>query len=85
MPSLYVHHFGGYSKTRYKKLVTHVESHASAMSLLESGEQRYIKVINNYNNTSRCNPAESVTCVTASIIIVQLDVHFGQSSSAYLC
>ena len=57
------------------------------MSLLESGEQRYIKVINNnnYNNTSRCNPAESVTCVTASIIIVQLDVHFGQSSSAYLC
>ena len=55
------------------------------MSLLESGEQRYIKVINNYNNTSRCNPAESVTCVIASIIIVQLDVHFGQSSSAYLC
>ena len=27
-----------YSKTRYKKLVTHVESHASAVSLLESGE-----------------------------------------------
>ena len=25
-------------KTRYKKLVTHVESHASAVSLLESGE-----------------------------------------------
>ena len=33
-----IHHFGGYSKTRYKKLVTHVESHASAVSLLESGE-----------------------------------------------
>ena len=32
-----VHHFGGYSKTRYKKLVTHVESHASAGSLLEGG------------------------------------------------
>ena len=34
-------------KTRYKKLFTHVESHASAVSLLESGEQRYIKAINN--------------------------------------
>ena len=30
-------------KTRYKKLVTHVESHASAVSLPESGEQSYIK------------------------------------------
>ena len=38
-------------KTRYKKLFTHVESHASAVSLLESGEQRYIKAINNNNNT----------------------------------
>ena len=27
-----------FKKTRYKKLVTHVESHASAVSLLESGE-----------------------------------------------
>ena len=33
---------GGYSKTRYKKLFTHVDSHASAVSLLESGEQRYV-------------------------------------------
>ena len=32
-------------KTRYKKLVIHVESHASAVSLFESGEQRYIKAI----------------------------------------
>ena len=39
-------------KTRYKKLVTRVESHASAVSLLESGEQRYIKAINNNNNKS---------------------------------
>ena len=31
------------NKTRYKKLVTHVESHASAVSLLDSGEQRCIK------------------------------------------
>ena len=38
-----VYHFGGQSKTRYKKLVTHAESQASAVSLLESGEQRGIK------------------------------------------
>ena len=30
---------------RMEKLVIRVESHASAVSLLESGEQRYIKVI----------------------------------------
>ena len=47
MPALRVHHFGGYSKTRYEKLFTHVESHASAVSLLNSGEPRYIKAINN--------------------------------------
>ena len=34
----WVHHFGEYSKTCYKKQVTQVESHASAVSLLESGE-----------------------------------------------
>ena len=50
MPVLSVHHFSGNSKTRYKKLFTHVESHASAVSLLESREWRYIyiKAINNY-------------------------------------
>ena len=31
-------------------LVSHVESHASAVSLLESGELRYVKAINNNNN-----------------------------------
>ena len=36
-------------KRAIKKLFTHVESHASAVSLLESGEQRYIKAINNNN------------------------------------
>ena len=41
----YVRHFGRYSETRYKKLVTRVESHASAVGLLESGKQRYIKAI----------------------------------------
>ena len=30
--------FGGYLKTRYKKLVTHVKSPAGAVRLLESGE-----------------------------------------------
>ena len=39
------HRIGGYSKTRYKKLVNHAETHASAVSLLESGEQRYIKAV----------------------------------------
>ena len=39
--TVYLHHFGGYSKTRYKKLVTHVESHASTVNLLDSGEQHY--------------------------------------------
>ena len=40
MWALYVHHcdLGGYSKMRYKKLVTHVESHVSTVSLLKSGE-----------------------------------------------
>ena len=47
MSALQVHLFGGYSKLRYKKVVTPVESHASAESLLESGEQRYIEAINN--------------------------------------
>ena len=51
MPALLVHHFGGYSRARYKKVVIHVESHASAVSLVESGEEGHIKVINN-NNTS---------------------------------
>ena len=39
-------------KHAIKKLFTHVESHVSAVSLLESGEQRYIKVINNHNNNN---------------------------------
>ena len=34
------------SKTRYKKLVTRVKSYASAVSLLERGEQRYVNAIN---------------------------------------
>ena len=48
--ALSVHHFSGSSKPRYKKLFTHVESHASAVSLLESREERYVKAINSNNN-----------------------------------
>ena len=35
---------------RCEKLFTHVGSRASVVSLLESGEQRYIKAINNYTS-----------------------------------
>ena len=39
LSGLYVlHHFDGYLETRYKKLVANVESHTSAVSLLENGE-----------------------------------------------
>ena len=38
-------------KRHNKKLVIDAESHASAVSLLESGEQRYI---NNNEETSAC-------------------------------
>ena len=49
-----VHHFSGYSKMRHKKLVTHVEPHPSAVSLLESREQSYIKAINNNKYSYIC-------------------------------
>ena len=46
MPALFpVHHFDAYlkkKKMRYKKLFTHVESHASAVSLLERAENSAI-------------------------------------------
>ena len=38
-------------KRTIKKLFTHVESHASAVSLLESGEQRQLKAINKQTDT----------------------------------
>ena len=44
-----------------KKLFTHVESHVSAMSLLESGEKRYIKVINNSSILPRSLSVTSYT------------------------
>ena len=42
MPALKVHHFGGYSKPCYKKLVTHVKSHVSAVSLIKRAENSAI-------------------------------------------
>ena len=39
---------------RYKKLFIHLESHASAVSLLKSREQCYIKAINNNNSQELC-------------------------------
>ena len=44
---------------RSKKLVTHVESHSTAVSLLESGEWCYIKAIN--NNNFQCFPVQSLS------------------------
>ncbi len=41
--------------TRYRKLFTHVESHASPVSLLESAEYQYIKAISNNNNNNNDN------------------------------
>ena len=42
---------------RYKKLVTHVESHASDVSLFESGEQCNIKALNNNKTDWAFRPA----------------------------
>ena len=52
-PATYVHHFGGYSKTCYKKLVTHVESHASAVSLLKRAENSTIEAIINHQSINQ--------------------------------
>ena len=38
---LQVHYFGGYSKTRYRKLVSPIKTHESAVNLLESEEYGY--------------------------------------------
>ena len=51
---------------RCEKLFTHVGSRASVVSLVESGEQRYIKAINNYTSrlVSRFGLAVSVRLVS---------------------
>ena len=66
-------------KTHYKKLFTYVESHASAVSLLESGEQRYIQAIN--NNITVRNKGQRLTwlasvprfCADMQVAICKLD------------
>ena len=45
-----VHHFGGYPKMRYKKLVFHVESHVNGVGSAQEQRMHYIKVINNNSN-----------------------------------
>ena len=42
------------------KYTQNVKSHASAVSLLESGESRYIKVINNYKFLNKVNPTQNL-------------------------
>ena len=72
-------------KTRYRKLVTHVESHANAVSLLKREEQHYIKAINNNNKglTKQgfitCHGKMIVLCSTASILLTM-----GGADSAYV-
>ena len=72
-------------KTRYRKLVTHVESHANAVSLLKREEQHYIKAINNNNKglTKQgfitCHGKMIVLCSTASILFTM-----GGADSAYV-
>ena len=54
------------TKQSKNKLFTRVESHASAVSLLESGEYRYIKAINNNQQHQRT--------VIRSCVKVEVDV-----------
>ena len=62
MPALLAHHFGGYSKMRYKKLVTHVESHARAkfarerrIALHKSDQQRQQQQQQRASKAHNCN------------------------------
>ena len=64
-------------KTRHEKLVTDVKLHASSVSLLESGYQRYIKVINDNNNVkqhSTCSVSE-LSCVKVEVAVLGHTVH----------
>ena len=49
-------------KRAIKKLFTHVESHASAVSLLESGEQRYISDHQQQHSEHRFPASSSKIC-----------------------
>ena len=61
-----------YSKTRYKKLVTHVESCEIAVSLLESGEQRYIKDTFSVTVTQYLLPCTTTHSVLQSLNMYRL-------------
>ena len=65
-------------KMRDKKLVTHVESHVSTVSLLESGEQHCIKAINNNHSTVfvACQCSSAKTLRFAQYSMRQTDVHW---------
>ena len=54
-PALWVHHFGGYSKTRYKKLAPYSESHATRVQWIcprAENSTCYIKATNNNNKNT---------------------------------
>ena len=55
-----------------EKLFTRVESQVSAVSLLESGEYRYIKAINKNNNMSDCSSSSPLVCVFYSFDLLSL-------------
>ena len=66
MPALYAHHFGGCSKMHYKKLFTHVGSHASSESarerritLYQSDQQQQQQ--QNMNTSERWRVSSAVT------------------------
>ena len=74
----------------YKKLVTRVESHANAVSLLKRGEQHYIKAINNNKGLTKrgfitCHGKMTVQCSTASILLTwaELTQHMFLVNTAY--
>ena len=52
-----------------KKLFTHAESYTSAVSLLERGEQRYIKAINSYGQNAVCEFGTHSTGTTDAFLI----------------
>ena len=51
-----------------KKLFIHVESHASAVSLLNSGEQRYIKAIS--SSSSKFHGTHMYICTTFALYCI---------------
>ena len=60
-----------FKKRAIKKLVTRVESHASALSLLENGEQRCIKAINKQTlQTVRASAIYSLLYIVVVVVVV---------------